>query len=157
MPNKDIEVKWISVDLLKPHPKNPNTHTKEQIERLAQILKYQGFRSPIIVSNLSGYITVGHGRLEAAKLNGWDKVPVSLQDYEDETQEYAHIVSDNSIADWATLDLSKINVEIPDLGPNLDLELLGLKNFTIDISEKIEKSDKKEKKPKNCPHCGDEI
>jgi site-specific DNA-methyltransferase (adenine-specific) len=141
MPNKEIDVKWVSVAELLFHPKNPNHHSNEQIKRLAQILRYQGFRSPIVVSNLSGFVTVGHGRIEAAKLNGWDKVPVSYQDYEDEAQEYAHIVSDNSIAEWATLDLAEINTEMLDLGPDFDIDLLGLKDFTIDPVDKYADKD----------------
>lgn len=157
--NKDIDVKWVSINELKPHPDNPNTHSDEQIQTLANILKYQGFRSPLVVSNRSGYITVGHGRLEAAKLNKWTKVPVSYQDYDDYDQEYSHIVSDNAIADWAHLDLAKINAELEKLGP-MDIELLGIKDFEIEPLDKFdEPNEKKEPTDKEgelntCPNCG---
>ena len=91
---------------LKPHPQNRNRHPKEQIERLAKILQYQGWRYPIKVSKLSGFITSGHGRLEAAKHLGLEAVPVSVQDYQDEAQEYADLQADNAIASWSELDLS---------------------------------------------------
>lgn len=136
--NKDIEVVWVDISTLKAHPKNPNKHPPEQIERLAKILKYQGFRSPIVVSELTGFVTVGHGRIEAAKLNGWTKVPVSVQQYEDEAQEYAHMTSDNAIAEWADLDLSQINAEMLDLGPDFDVDLLGLKDFEIEPLDKLD-------------------
>ena len=102
---------------LSPHPKNRNAHPSDQIKRLAKILEYQGFCYPIKISKLSGYITSGHGRLEAAKLNGWTEVPVNYQDYEDETQEYADLQADNAIASWAELDFSGINADLGDLGP----------------------------------------
>ena len=123
---------------LKPNPRNPNRHSEAQIERLAKILDYQGFRYAIKVSKLSGFITSGHGRLEAAKALGLKHVPVVYQDYENEDQEYADIVADNSIASWSELDLSSINLEIPEMGPDFEIDLLGIKDFTIDIAEKLD-------------------
>lgn len=58
---------------LKSHPKNRNKHPEDQLRRLAEILKYQGWRYPIKVSKRSGFVTSGHGRIEAAKINGWKK------------------------------------------------------------------------------------
>src|SRR3989338_9186922 len=67
--------KLVAVDDLKPHPRNPNKHPKAQIKLLAHIMKAQGIRRPIVVSRLSGLITIGHGRLQAAKINGWKAYP----------------------------------------------------------------------------------
>lgn len=128
----------VEIHKLVPHPKNPNKHPKDQIERLAKIIDYQGMRSPIVVSTLSGFITKGHGRLEALKLLGWEKVPVDYQDYENDAQEYSDIVADNAIADWAAQDLSMINTEMLDLGPDFDVDLLGIKDFTIEPIEKYD-------------------
>lgn len=124
------------VDSLTPHPKNPNTHSTEQIQRLAEIIEYQGFRHPIIVSKRSGFIAAGHGRLAAAKLLGMREVPVDEQDFESDDAEYAFLVSDNAIAEWATLDLAAVNLEVPALGPDFDIDLLGIKDFTIDVADK---------------------
>lgn len=149
--------RMVAVSELKPHPKNPNKHSKEQIERLAEILKYQGFRLPIKVSNLSGFITSGHGRLEAAKLNGWTEVPVDFQDYESTDQEYADLVADNAIASWAELDLSSINEGLSDLGPDFDINLLGIEDFVLEPAEKesVEKAGgEKSKTEMECPNCG---
>ena len=121
---------------LKPNPKNPNKHSKDQIERLAKIIDYQGQRSPIVVSNQSGFITKGHGRLQAMKKLGWRRVAVDFQDYESEAQEYADIVADNAISEWSELDLSMINTDFTDFGPDFDIDLLGLKDFEIDVADK---------------------
>ena len=128
----------VNVSALKEHPKNSNKHPTDQIERLARILEYQGWRYPVKVSRQTGYVTSGHGRILAAKLNGWREVPVSFQDYEDETQEWADVTSDNAIASWAELDLSTINAFVPDLGPDFDLDLLGIKDFTLDAADKYQ-------------------
>lgn len=123
---------------LKGHPKNPNQHPEDQIARLAQILRYQGWRYPVKVSKRSGFITSGHGRIEAAWLNGWDKVPVNYQDYEDDEQEYADVIADNAIASWSELDLASVNTHMVELGPDFDIDLLGIKDFVLDMSEKTE-------------------
>lgn len=125
--------KLVRIEDLKPHPQNRNTHPKEQIERLAEILKYQGFRYPIKVSKRSGFVTSGHGRIEAARLNKWKEVPVNFQDYDDEEQEYADLIADNAIAAWAEIDLASIHVDLPTLDSNLlKLDMLGLKDFRFE-------------------------
>lgn len=128
--------KLVEIPHLNPHPQNRNTHPPDQIQRLAEILKYQGWRYPVKVSKRSGFVTAGHGRIEAAKINGWGSVPVNFQDYEDEAQEYADVVADNAIASWAELDLAGINADLGDLGPDFDLDMLGIKNFVLEVADK---------------------
>jgi DNA modification methylase len=128
----------IPIHELKDHPKNRNKHSDEQIERLAKLYEYHGIRHPIIISELSGCIVAGHGRKLAGKKAGFDSMPVVYQKFADETAEYAFIQADNAIASWAELDLAGINADLPDLGPDFDLEMLGLKDFTLDLSEKLE-------------------
>jgi DNA modification methylase len=128
----------LPVQDLKPHPKNPNKHSQEQIDRLSVLIKYQGFRHPIIVSKRSGFIVAGHGRLEAAKRLKMTSVPVDFQDFPDDDAEYAFLVSDNAIASWAELDLAGINASIGDLGPDFDINLLAIKDFVLEPAEKLE-------------------
>lgn len=128
----------VDISELKPHPKNRNNHSEAQIDRLCEIIKYQGVRHPIKVSNLSGFISSGHGRLLAAKKLGMKRVPVSYQDYTDEAQEYADLIADNAIASWSELDLSGINSDIGDLGPDFEIDLLGIKDFVLEPTEKLD-------------------
>jgi len=132
-----------AIEDLKPHPRNPNKHTDDQIKRLADIIEYQGWRRPIRVSKQSGYITAGHGALEAAKLKGWPSAPVDYQNYENTDQEYADIVADNSLHEWAGvgIDLSFVNAEMENLGPDFDVNMLGLENFEMEIADKFEDKD----------------
>jgi len=123
---------------IQPNPKNPNKHTNEQIDRLSKLIDYQGQRHPIIISNRSGFVVAGHGRLEAIKKLGWEKAAVNYQDFESEAQEYAFIVSDNAISEWAELDLSSINTEMLDLGPDFDIDMLGMDGFKLDIFDSVD-------------------
>lgn len=143
--------KLVNPKELKDNPKNRNKHGQDQIERLAQLYKYQGIRHPIIISAETGYIVAGHGRKLAAIRAGIKEVPVVIQCFESQEQEYAFVQSDNAIALWADLDLSGINSDMEFLDPNLiDIDMLGIKNFTVDISEKKEKNTNKDK----CEYCG---
>lgn len=135
-----MTIEWVDIHCLQPHPKNRNKHSIEQIERLSELIRYQGWRHPIIVSEHSGYVVAGHGRLEAAKKLGLLKVPIHTQDFLDDDQEYAFLVSDNAIASWAELDLSGINSDIGELGPEFDINLLGIKDFVLEPADKF-KSD----------------
>jgi len=126
---------------IKPNPRNRNIHPKEQIDRLGKLLLYQGWRHPVIISNLSGFIVAGHGRVEAAKKVGATTVPVDYQDFPDEESEYAFLQSDNAIASWADLDLSGINTDLADLGPDFDIDWLGLKDFEIEPADKYQDKD----------------
>jgi DNA modification methylase len=139
----DIKVKctytkMVPISELRPHPKNRNKHSDAQIERLSKIIEYQGMRHPITISLLSGFIVAGHGRLAAAQKLGMKELPCDFQEFTSEEQEYAHLTADNSIASWAELDLAGINADLGDLGPDFDIDLLGLEDFTVDVSEKQE-------------------
>lgn len=132
------EIKMVPISEIKLDPKNRNKHPKEQIERLADIITYQGFRDPITVSNLTGYCKSGEGRVLAARKLKIKELPVIYQDYDDETMETADGIARNSISSWAELDLQGINTDIPDMGPDFNIDLLGIKNFTIDVAEQFQ-------------------
>ena len=131
-------IELVSVNQLIPHPKNMNKHSEEQIMRLCKIIEYQGWRNPLIVQKGTNLIVAGHGRLLAAKHLNMEEVPVTYQEFESEEQLYACIVSDNAIASWAELDLGMINMEIENLGPDLDIDVLGIKDFVIEPLEKYD-------------------
>jgi hypothetical protein len=122
----------VSISKLVPNPKNANKHSAEQIERLAKIIDFQGQRSPVVVSKRSGFITKGHGRLMAMQHLGWDQVAVDYQDYLSEAQEYADVIADNEIAKWAMVDLDMIRTELVDAGFDLNIDLLGIREFSIE-------------------------
>lgn len=130
VPIKELKAKF--------HPKNRNKHPQEQINRLIKILKYQGTRSPARISKRSGLMTAGHGRVLAAEKAGWTSYPVNFQEYENEDMEIADLTADNAIASWSELDLAGINLDVGDLGPNFDIDLLGIRDFKIDVSEKVD-------------------
>lgn len=114
------------------HPMNPNKHPEVQLKYLAKILAHQGWRHPITVSKRSGYIVAGHGRLQAAKLNGWLTAPVDRQEFLSEADEYAHLIADNKIAELATHDDEMMRMTIENSFADMDFDLLGIPDFSLE-------------------------
>ncbi len=108
---------------LTPHPRNPNRHGERQIELLGRIIQHQGWRNPIVVSARSGFVVAGHGRLQAALSLGLPEVPVDVQEFESEADEWAHLVADNRIAELAEMDREGLGELLRDLGEVEDFEL----------------------------------
>ena len=127
---KAREITLVSVFELIHYDKNMNKHSDAQIKRLQELIKYQGFRTPLIVQKGTNIVASGNGRLIAAKALGIQKVPVIYQEFENEAQLYAFCVSDNAIQEWSELDLVMINNEILNFD-DFNIENLGLQNFNI--------------------------
>ena len=161
---KAKEIQIVDIASLVLNPKNNNKHPKEQIERLAKLIEFQGFRNPVVVSNRTGFVVAGHGRIEAAKMAGLKEVPVMFQDFENEAQEYAYLTSDNAIASWAELDLTMITDQLTEFGPEFtDLELLGiesiesLKDVFFEEGSLEDQGQLDQKQMTKCPNCGEEF
>lgn len=146
--SKNIEL--VNLKQLKVKTNNRNSHSQKQIEALVKIIRFQGFRTPITISNQTGEIVCGHGRYLAAKKLGLKDIPVIYQDFDTPEQEYAHHVADNAIGLRADLDFGGLHEDLADLGPDFDIEMLGLDNFEVEPADK-KKSDRK------CPHCGESL
>lgn len=141
--------KLVKVEELIPHPKNPNTHPQNQIKILAQNIRYHGWRHPIVVSKLSGYIVAGHGRLEAAKELGVSIVPVEYQNFASEDNELAVLVGDNRLAELSSLDLNGLQDIIDGFkASDFDTILAGFEPTDLDAllgEQKPDFGDEKEK------------
>jgi hypothetical protein len=152
--------KLVDVDSLLENPRNPNKHPERQIEMLAKIIDHQGQRSPVVVSNRSGLIVKGHGRLEAMRSLGWTQVAVDYQDYQNEVEEFQDMVADNKIAELATHDDNFMieGIQDLDLGDS-DFELLGMDDFNLDPIEIKDTAseldlDSFDNFQHQCPKCG---
>jgi len=112
------------------------------------------------VSERSGFIISGHGRLEAAKMLNVEQVPVDLQAFENEADEYAHLIADNRIAELAETDRGELADLIRELDGEIDLDLTGFDDPSlaelmgesapdgdeVDAEPQIDKADELQKK-----------
>lgn len=117
-----------------PNPQNPNHHPEEQIKLLADIIEKTGWRQPITISNQSGYITKGHGRLMAAELKGWTEVPVDFQNYSNRDEEYADLIADNRLAELSEVQEDAVAAILQTFD---DPDMLALTGYDSDDLEKI--------------------
>lgn len=125
--------KLVPITELRENPNNPNQHPTVQLKLLAKIILKTGWRKPITVSNRSGLITTGHGRLYAAQLEKFTEAPVDFQDYDDEVAELEDVLADNRIAELAEMDVTKLGDQIRFLeAEGADLEVAGFDTSTVE-------------------------
>ena len=123
----------MALEAVVPNPRNPNKHNDAQVELLAKIIKFQGWRNPIVISTRSGFIVKGHGRYLAAKLLGLKEVPVDKQDYETEAMEYADLIADNRIAELAEWDNPMLKDLLQEIDTGeMDMELTGFDEASLE-------------------------
>lgn len=116
----------VKIKDLKPNPKNPNKHPQQQLEMLGKVIRGNGWRNPITVSNRSGFIVKGHGRLLAAQLEEFTEVPVEYQNYATDEAELADLTADNRIAELAEMDNKMLADIFSDIDTGaIDFELSG--------------------------------
>lgn len=108
---------------VKPDPKNPRRHPKGQVAQLRELFRAFGQVWPILVKP-SGVIIAGHGRLEAAKLEGFKKVKVIVARNWTPAQIELFALADNKVplnADWDKELLQEKLTGLRDLGVDLTL------------------------------------
>ena len=128
------KLEQVPIDKLVPYARNARTHSKEQILQLRSSLREFGFVSPAVI-DADYNILVGHGRIEAARAEGYETVPCVFAENLTDAQKRAYILADNQLALNAGWDENMLSVELADLqGQSFDLSLLG---FGADELEKL--------------------
>jgi len=107
--------KLVPVGQLREHPMNPFKHPELQVQKLALLIKFHGWRYPIAVSRRSGLIVNGHCRLAAARLLNFNLVPVDVQYFKNEGDELAHLLADNVIQEFKELSKAKMGDALVEL------------------------------------------
>ena len=121
-------VEWAPIESLHPNPKNARTHSKKQIRQIAQSIRQFGFLNPAIVDD-ANMILAGHGRFEAARLEGLTHVPILRVDNLTEAEKRAYAIADNRIAEQAGWDRQLLSVELGEL-----IDLLPIKGLDISLT-----------------------
>ena len=121
------KLETLPVNTLRPHERNPRTHTKKQIRQIADSIRRFGFTNPVLVDE-SNSIIAGHGRVEAAKSLGLAAVPALRLEHMTEVEKRAYVIADNRLAELAGWDNELLALELGamlDLDPDLDRALTG--------------------------------
>lgn len=113
------------IDWLQPYPQNARVHSPEQVEQLRASLKAYGWTIPVLARE-DGTIIAGHGRVEAALLEGMTEIPVIVATGWSEEQCRAYALADNQITLNSSWDKELLSLEVQDLATlGVDLEALG--------------------------------
>lgn len=122
------------IDEITPYENNPRVN-EAAIQAVADSIKEFGFKVPIIIDEEQVIVT-GHTRYEAAKLLEMDTVPCILADDLSDEQIKAFRLVDNKTAEYASWDLSKLNIELEELSEmEIDMSQFGFKFEEKDIED----------------------
>ncbi|MBR2882678.1 MAG: ParB N-terminal domain-containing protein, partial [Prevotella sp.] len=112
-----MEIIYKKLTDLKPYENNPRKN-KQAVNAVAKSIRDLGFRVPLVIDT-DDVIVCGHTRYEALKKLGWSDVPCIVADDLTEEQIKAFRLADNQVAEFATWDVPKLEVEIDELGVDM--------------------------------------
>ena len=127
-------VEWAPIESLRPNPKNARTHSKKQIRQIARSIRQFGFLNPAIVDD-ANTILAGHGRFEAARLEGLTHVPILRFNHLTEAEKRAYAIADNRLAEQAGWDRQLLSIELGELIDLLPIEGLDISLTGFEIPE----------------------
>jgi len=130
----DREVVFLPLSDLKPRARNARTHSRRQVQQIADSIRNFGFVNPVLVER-DGTIIAGHGRVEGAKLAGLKEIPTLTVDHLTPAQIRAYVIADNKLAlnagwdnDLLALELKELTVEL-----DFDIRVTGFETPEIDL------------------------
>ena len=121
------------INELTPNPRNARTHPKKQLRQLANSIERFGFNNPVYIND-DGVILGGHGRVEAAKLLGFKRVPTLTLSHLSPAEQRAYMIADNKLALNAGWDPDLLAQELQELiDIDFDIDLTGFSLAEIDV------------------------
>lgn len=121
-------IERLPVASLRPNPKNARTHSRKQIRQIAASIRRFGFLNPVLIDD-ADMVIAGHGRLEAARREGLEQVPVIRFSHLTEEEKRVYAIADNRFAELAGWDREILAVELGEL-----IELLPAAGFDISLT-----------------------
>ena len=134
--NSSLErkVTFLPISDLATNPRNARTHSPRQIQEIARSIERFGFNNPVLIDERN-QIVAGHGRVEAAKLLGRERVPTLRIGHLSDQDKRAFIIADNRLAEKAGWDPEILAIELQGLIElDFDVESIG---FSIPEVEMI--------------------
>ena len=127
---------------LVPYAKNARTHSKAQVDQIAESIKRFGFTNPVLIDG-SGGIIAGHGRVLAAKKLKMDSVPTLTIDHLTDDEKRAYVLADNKLALNGGWDEAMLAKELKALGAaQFDTSVIGFSPDELNSLLGIEKKGK---------------
>lgn len=134
-----MNIEYLNIDQITPYDNNPR-HNTAAVSGLKESITKFGFKIPMIIDK-SNIIVCGHTRYKAAKELGIKEIPCIRANDLTEDQIKAFRIADNRVAEAATWDYAKLQMELEDI--SLDMSFLGFEFDGFDNME-IEEPDEEE-------------
>ena len=141
---KQLEIKYMSVNDIKPYKNNPRINEKA-IPYVMNSIKEFGFKNPIIIDK-HNIIICGHTRLESAKRLKYTEVPVIYADDLSDEQIKAFRLADNKVSEIAEWDLELLGDELSEI--DLDMEQFGFELKSVEEEQEVVEDDYEVELPK---------
>lgn len=109
-----LTVSYQPISALKPFPRNSRTHSKQQIQQIAESIRVFGFTNPVLIDG-ENRVVAGAGRVVAAQLLGIDQIPTICLEGLSPDQIRAYAISDNRLAQKAGWDQEALAIELQHL------------------------------------------
>jgi ParB-like chromosome segregation protein Spo0J len=139
----DLEVRIVKTTALRRRQTNPRKHSRKQIRQIAESIDTFGWTNPIITDD-TGEVLAGHGRLEAALLLGLEEVPTIPLSSMTAAQKQAYVIADNKLALNAGWDDELLRMELRELleiDVDFDIGVIGFETGEIDVLLAYDKED----------------
>jgi hypothetical protein len=156
-----MQVKNVSVNLIKPYEKNPRKNNAA-VDKVAASLKEFGFKQPI-VTDKDGIIIAGHTRYKAALKLGLTEVPVLYAEDLTPEQVQAYRLADNKTSEFAEWDMDMLAGELVGIGDMFtgfsDDEIVKILSCpeALDLDGLDNQTAISDAKTCHCPKCGFEF
>ena len=131
---KEMKIEYLKIADIKPYKNNPRNND-EAVDDVAASIREFGFKVPIVIDR-NNVVVTGHTRLKASKKLGLKKIPCIRADDLSEDQIKAFRLADNKVAELATWDLGKLEIELENI--ELDMEAFGFELSPIEEQEPID-------------------
>ncbi len=156
----EIRYERVSVDELKPHPKNAR---QGDVGAISESLRENGQYRPLVVQQETNFILAGNHTFKAAKLLGWKDIEVGFIDCDDD-RALRILLADNRANDLATYDSNVLKEILEELAAT-PLELSGtlfdgdvldeiISDIDADITDAFPSVDTDLETEHQCPKCG---
>ena len=150
-----LKIEYIPISDIKEYEHNARKHEEKDVNAIISSIKEFGFNDPIGI--WKNVVVEGHGRLQAAKKLGMDKIPCIRLDHLTEEQRRAYALAHNRTAEMSEWDRAILDIELMNI-PEINMEQFGFmaeKTQQIEAGKELDIEDFDEDKyNKVCPECG---
>lgn len=133
-PREHPEIDHVSINSLKPNPRNARKHSDKQIQQVAASIERYGFLVPIVIDG-ANMIAAGHGRWKAARHLKLRTVPVIRAEFLTDADRRAFALTENRLAELSEWDENILAEELQILFEGgYDLDITGFTTSDLDFA-----------------------